>query len=146
VSNIKRWRFLTNISQALSGCHHSEKDPVLIWSHVAFSNYIHDIVADKARKAPNATHWQKASLAFQEILDYLCPDCILVLGERLWRNIPPTKPGPFLKVGKESRGSLWYYHKKGLALAGRIYHPSSGFNFRRWHPWVGALLKTASAT
>ena len=59
------------------------------WERVAFYNYVQTFSsAARVRPSPEAWGDHVAVEAFQEVLDVLEPDRILVLGKDLWRSLP----------------------------------------------------------
>lgn len=59
-----------------------------IWEHVAFYNYVQDLVGDGVRKRPTHRMWTVAAAPFLGILRELKPEVVLVLGESLNRHLP----------------------------------------------------------
>lgn len=138
-----RWnsRFWTNIGQAIMGKHHTDFVRGDVWDHCALYNYVQSFPADRARVAPSRKQWGESELPFREVLGELRPDFVLVLGERLWDHLPTDyNPGPKVEVDGEQKDTVWYSGNSYQALAGRIFHPSSGFDYTRWHPWIEQML------
>lgn len=59
------------------------------WQHISFYNYIQEFVGEEARIVPSREMWEAANEPFIEVVQTLKPDLILVLGTRLWNNLPP---------------------------------------------------------
>lgn len=114
------------------------------WDHVSFYNYVQSFVA-APRRRPNDEQFKESAKAFQEVLNHLRPDRILVLGKQCWLSLPgnddPVSKPPIIernimasrRLGlRESNDGFayWYYCRgKQWALALPIAHPSS-FGFR----------------
>jgi hypothetical protein len=115
----------------------------VFWESVAFYNYVQAFVGPTARVRPNEELWNESrnAEAFQAVLDRLQPDRILVLGKKLWANLPSEKPllyrhpdgEPGLVVSNDSgsyddsdRLCYWYYARSGQkALAMPVMHPAA---------------------
>ena len=152
-----RWthRFWTNIMQAVMGCHHTEittAQKEAFWQSVALYNYI-QVMVEGPRRCPPAGAWQASWPAFESVLEALRPHALLILGARLWDNLPPATPnsrhtdyqGPAMEA-RELRGHTWQYVLPDghPVLAAGIRHPSWGFSWARWHSVVEALLHHAA--
>ena len=140
--------------QVVAGRHKTEIDRVDFWQSVAFYNFIQEFVAGP-RMHPVPEAWRSARPAFEAVLEALRPQALLILGARLWNNLPNSeleslhseREGPQLRAGELS-GKSWLYllPDSSKVLAAGIHHPSSvGFSWERWHPVVSALLNTADA-
>jgi hypothetical protein len=124
------------------------------WERVAFYNYVQTF-SSAARVRPSTEAWGDdiAVESFQEVLDALEPDRILVLGKDLWRSLPSDekllacRPRaeedlPLLeKIGNHNavdQIAYWYGSRSGhFALAMPIFHPASwGFRAAEWIPEV----------
>lgn len=164
-------RFWTGIMQTVVGHTRAETDqgvciqhinggPVIamnresFWRSVSFYNYIQELLPGPGQ-APPAPAWQAARPAFEAVLEALEPQALLILGVRLWNNLPGPTPdsghqdhiyGP-LHAG-EVNGHAWVYQLPNghEVLAAGTYHPSCpGFNWQVWHPVVTALCNAAAA-
>lgn len=138
-------RFWTNIMQVVSGQPHWEIDRPEFWSRVAFYNYVQQPVVETAGIAPTPEMFTVSEAAFFTVLGSLCPKTILVLSKRLWENLPSAgRQGQNIHCGEIARETWIYSYKEGQALAAWLPHPSYGFSWRHWHPWVLALLAASS--
>jgi hypothetical protein len=138
-------RFWTNIMQVVLGQPHWEIDRADFWGIIAFYNYVQQPVAETAGVAPTSEMFSSSKAAFFSVLERLAPKSILVLSKRLWENLPSEgRPGPIIFSREAGRGTWIYPYSGGEALASWIPHPSYGFSWRQWHPWVDAL-RTASS-
>ena len=128
-------------------------DKAEFWNQVGFYNYVQSFLS-AARVRPTKADWfsKDSAIAFQEVLDDLSPDRILVLGKGLWSALPSNQSEVIPPVG-ERRFSLegrfgsgvddlayWYSSRSGKpALAMPIVHPSSwGF---RVDDWLASIQK-----
>lgn len=140
-------RFWTNIMQTVRGQTHWNIDRAEFWGNVAFYNYVQQPVAETAGVAPTSEMFESSKEAFFSVLESLKPKTILVLSKRLWVNLPPEgRSGQDICSGVVSRGTWIYPYKGAEALAAWIPHPSYGFNWQNWHPWVDALRAASSNT
>lgn len=122
---VRRWAqahrdsFFTKVSKVLLGLDENTwlapEPRAEIWEHVAFYNYVQELVGDRARRRPTAQMWTAAAPPFLGILRELNPDAVLVLGKALEQNLPADFPQQIAKA--------------------RIYHPSSGVNPRTREPY-----------
>jgi hypothetical protein len=86
-------QFWTNIMQVITGKHHTEQRRDVLWSQIAFYNYIQESL-DDSRVAPDEHMWENAKLPFVEMLNCVNPNKILVFGQRrLCGNIQHPSSG-----------------------------------------------------
>ena len=110
-------------------------DKISFWNSVAFYNYIQTTVSDKARVAPTNEMFSISVKPFHEVMDKLEPDFLLVLGLRLWENLPGQEnvewpEGPILRNNTITKRTWYYKGKMKDSLSLIIYHPSSSrFNY-----------------
>jgi hypothetical protein len=100
------------------------------WNSVTFYNYIQTSAADKARVAPSNEMWSISEIPFYEVMEKLEPDFLLVLGSRLWENLPGQEKvdwpeGPILSDNSIMERTWYYKGKNKNTLSLTIYHPSS---------------------
>lgn len=135
-----RYRFWTNIAIALLGRKPSRDETRNLWHSVAFHNYVQESVGDGPRIAPTDEMWKRDAnlLAFREIVAVLKPKCVIVLGKRLWRRLPPTGStgGPTIVGAPQPDTRIYSLDDGHRFLAYGIAHPSSGFSGWLWHPFV----------
>ena len=149
--NAKReWshRFWTNIAQSVSGEHHTTLDHEWFWNSVALYNFVQDLLP-AARRCPAPPQWERGRNLLPLVLERLRPEAILVLGVRLWNQLPvdaldqPPLRSHHDKYGSDRAVKRIVVPNARAALASCINHPSSGFSSKRWHPWVQALIERA---
>ena len=123
----------------------SPQEKIDFWNSVAFYNYVQISVADKARVAPTPQMWSDSEKAFEEVMETLKPDFLLILGSRLWNNLPGKAGDDWPSGQKISYNSItentWYYkgtRKDTLSLA--ICHPSSSWFSYDYIPIVKEAL------
>ena len=138
-------------------------EPREFWRKVVFYNYVQGIVAKKPRVRQKDELWTEKNNAeaFQTILDCYRPQRILVLGKKLWTNLPsdegplngkPPRPEYNLTVSnnigsynKVDECCYWYESRSGIpALAMPIMHPSAPrFQLDQWRQPVAGWLNYA---
>ena len=133
----KKHAIYTKLAKLFLNCHESvnNDDKIRFWNSVAYYNYIQTSVSDQARVAPNSEMWNLSKKAFNDVMDYLKPDFLLILSYRLWDNLPGQAGidwpvGPEIQIN-DSTEKTWIYkgaHKETLSYV--ICHPSSShFNY-----------------
>lgn len=114
------------------------------WHQIAFYNYVQSSAGFGPRKSPTSEQFGKSAQAFFELLESYKPEVIIVLGKRLWQNLPATNRESTPKIrGAESLNTARFLYPGGSALAVGIRHPSSGFNGRNWHSAVISAINHA---
>ncbi|ALL15906.1 hypothetical protein PE051_01640 [Enterobacter asburiae] len=82
---------LTNVLRGSVDCP-TEEERIETWKHVAFYNYVQEFVGESARIAPTTAMWKASYAPFLEVVRELEPNVIVVLGSRLWDNVPNLPP------------------------------------------------------
>lgn len=104
------------------------------WRKLAFSNYIQELLPEPGA-APSADQWKRAREAFPAHLAATTPQVLVVLGERLWENLPREfgfPVGKLLSMDQQLEvNDAWAYvyehgGRKYLTLAICVTHPSAG--------------------
>jgi len=103
-----------------------------IWRGISYYNYIQRTVGGTSRISPGDSEWIKYLGEFNEILSILNPNIVIVLGERLWDNLP-IKCGEELtnkKIYKSDTDKIetWCYDKYNCRMFS-IRHPSSSMSY-----------------
>ena len=79
--------FFTKITIAVLGLNSagelSNETRSNFWEHVAFYNYVQDIVGQHGRISPTTKMWKAAERPFLDMIDSLRPDVVIVLGSML---------------------------------------------------------------
>lgn len=106
---------------------------------VAFSKFVPGLISRGPRCAPNSANWEAGRVWFPDQLESIAPDVILVLGKRLWWELPEYG------VSHGPDHEWWLYTSSkggGHVSATMINHPSSwGFSTEEWHPRVVKLRR-----
>lgn len=124
--------FFTKLTKLLKGTDAdlTEEDRVEAWKHIAFYNYVQEIVGDTARISPTTEMWEAAREPFEEVVNRLKPNVILVLGVNLWNqmyNLPPECQVEWASVTHPS-GGIKYEPSfaeiaKAITKVGGVYPP-----------------------
>lgn len=113
----------TKFANIFKGEKLSNTDLISFWNSVAFYNYVQKAVSE-ARVSPIREDFDKSFVAFQELINNLNPDLVIIWGLRLWDNLP--KNGNFTKNFNSDIESTYYLENKGeKILCFVICHPSS---------------------
>jgi hypothetical protein len=142
VSGAWNHRFFTGISRVLSGLsawetRSARKD---IWQHLAFYNYIQEIVAKECRLGYSREKVIAYHAAFKEVIEQLAPHYVLVFSKRLWLDMEQGKP---LNVSSFSHPLRMYEHSRGRTIAIPFCHPSGrGFKAQEEHNKLQAVIQT----
>jgi hypothetical protein len=98
------------------------------WRSVAFANAVQSFM-DGARRSPTKAQYAQAGIAVREMVDLLQPDVVLVLGSRLWKNLPADlgkySEETALSAEREDRDVWLIPTQKGHARVSWIFHPST---------------------
>ncbi|HEX9484175.1 MAG TPA: hypothetical protein VF929_06320 [Gemmatimonadaceae bacterium] len=150
---VRRWaidgptaRFFTTTCRAMTGGGiPTLTERTAFWESVAFYNYVQAWVDGGPRSRPTAADWATGPTPFQSVLESLKPDCILVLGQELWWNVPRPASETAVLLAQSGTVTIRLYQVVGRQIpAGMIHHPSSGFSQARWRPHIAALMEYAN--
>lgn len=154
LSGEQRISFFTNIARAITGEPNDILDQDAFWKSLSFYNYVQEAV-EEARVRPSTKQGIEAQKAFEEIINRLQPDKILMLGNFVWDMTPSNghEGKPIQVKDSDKTMATWYYPTKSgkVIPTGKLEHPSSGgFSGDSWHPVVklflsGRGLSTVSA-
>lgn len=105
-------------------------DKELFWNSVSFYNYVQTSVSDKPGVAPTDKMFSDSEQSFNEVMDKLDPDFLLIVSCRLWENLPGRAgfdwpEGPTIKENNIVEKTWYYKGKRKNTLSMVIYHPSS---------------------
>ena len=97
----------------------------LFWNAVAFYNYIQMSVGEEARIAPTWEMFEKSWEPFQNLIESIKPDFVLIVSQRLWNGMPGEAnkdwpAGPF-------KDSYYYLGKETTPLCIITNHPSTSY-------------------
>lgn len=144
-----RTPFFRNLLKTLTAKDHVDGvDAAHAWRNIAFSNYVQDFLPGP-RVPPTPGMWDRGARAFTDLLERYRPDCILVLGRRLWNNM--TRQGAFTLAPIEQDDvvlddAVVYEHgvgaRKRWTVAAHILHPSApAFDLRKARLRVALLRR-----
>lgn len=132
--------FFAKVLKIVQADEHPELTREQHWQKLAFSNYIQDLMQGP-RVAPSAEQWERGREAFPEQLKATTPGTLLVLGQRLWKNLPRDFGFQVSKLeamsGLVTVEEAWAYvyevnGVKRLSLAVYVIHPSAGGGAFKW--------------
>lgn len=146
LSDEQRLRFFTNIARAITGEANADLNQHEFWKSVAFCNYVQEPVAE-ARSRPTIEQGIEAQEGFEDVLNTLRPDKIIMLGNFVWDMTPSTghEGEPICSAASTKTLRTWYHPTDvgNLIHAGKIEHPSSGrFSADAWYPVVKQFLSS----
>jgi len=143
-------QFWTDVARVLTGKpSFTPDDRREFWRSVAFYNYIQEFVGSGPEGRPTKSAWARSTAPFREVLRQLEPDGVLVLGRILWRNmlaqdLPGSDIGRAPDEAVATQGRLYRTGPGKLAFAVGVKHPSRGFSYRTWAPYVQQFLRALS--
>ncbi|MDU0460990.1 MAG: hypothetical protein RW306_19845 [Geobacteraceae bacterium] len=145
LSGKQRISFFTNIARAITGVPNDELDQEEFWKCVAFYNYVQESV-EEARSRPTAEQGVSAQVTFEEIINKLQPDKIIMLGNFVWDMTPSSgyEGESVCSDVTDKRMRTWHYPIESgkIIFTGKMEHPSSGgFSGDAWHPVVKKFLE-----
>jgi hypothetical protein len=140
-----RKRFFTNIVASFAGQLPSAEQRGQFWNSVLFYNYIQGFVGNKPRIRPKCTMWSESQPAFRRVLARYKPRLVAVFGFTLWDELPNWghDGDPIMTRGQSTACYQLAAPDGFAALAPKLRHPSSSFNFRMWHPILHEAVKRA---
>jgi len=107
------------------------------WNRISFYNYVQEITDMPKQKSPEE-YLEFANKALIEILKKLMPDKVIVIGHKLFQNLPDKfeKEKSIVKNGKELKIAYYFMikkdHQKNIVFLG-IWHPlRNGFKNEDW--------------
>lgn len=139
------YAFWTRIVSAFIGHRPSHPEKQDFWRSVAFYNYVQESVSFGPRIAPTPEMWARSQAGFAEVLHEHAPQTLIVLGYRLWNNLPKLEGAWDKPIEGATQTQTWRYPLKqgGTCLAYGIRHPSSGFSGSKWQPYVLKAIERA---
>ncbi|KAB1071519.1 hypothetical protein [Methylobacterium planeticum] len=88
VSGEKGPAFWTSLRNRVGGAEHEEAPAAAFWPRVAYYNFVQTPVGGAARVAPTKEQFKNSMAAFEEVLEKLNPDRVIVTGDRMHPYIP----------------------------------------------------------
>jgi hypothetical protein len=118
-------RFFAMVSRALANDELPTRERLqFVWSRVAFTNYVSTTVGEGPRTCPTREMWKAAHAEFRPHVSELKPKRIIVLGKRLWSEMPPTD----IFVTDELQG---YRIADEMVMCLAVNHPAGGLSWRK---------------
>lgn len=141
----RRGAFWTRIVSAFIGHRPKLEEKKHFWRSVAFYNYIQQSVGKDPRIAPSGEMWAASEKGFRKVLNRHTPQVLIVLGYRLWRNLPELDGLADEPIDCDEQPQTWRYplENGGYCLAYAIKHPSSGFTSSDWRPHILEAIRRA---
>ncbi len=131
--------FLAKIEKVVTGEAARCLGPESFWQTVAFANYCPGAVP-AARERPTREMWEEGYRLLPELLTFVKPQRILVLGNATWNHTGPLTDTVYIPTAGVLReagrlGSEAGPGGEGVPITS-IRHPSSwGFSTMRWHAY-----------
>jgi len=145
LNKAKKITFVTKLENALNAAMDFSDNKQSVFEHIAYYDYIQQIVAETPGILQIKKCGERAQKPFSEVLEYLKPDFMLVLSERLWNNMPgeTNVDWPLFKEisidGKEDR-IYWSGLNKKLPIRMYSFHPRTNM-FRDIIPFLKEALR-----
>lgn len=112
------------------------------WNDISFYEYIQESLSGPKEKVPES-YWINAKVPFEEVMNTLAPDIIVVLGYETYWNLPEGGKEGKVYDGKKNM-ITWKYTLKGgkKVFLCAFQHPSSfGFSSEQWIKHFGDFLE-----
>lgn len=139
------YRFFTNIAASFLGTIPTRSQRANFWQSALYYTYIQGFVGAKSRMPPTDRMWANSAESFIRVLEKYKPRLVAVFGYRLWEELPNVgeNTDPIISDGRLVACYRFKLPGGATALAPKLRHPSSGFNFRTWHPIVQQAIRRA---
>jgi len=139
------YRFFTNIAASFLGAIPDADQRAKFWKAVVYYTYIQGFVGAKPRMRPTDAMWANSAESFSKVLEKYRPRLVAVFGYGLWEELPNRgeNTDPIISDGRSVACYNFSLQAGGTALAPKLRHPSSGFNFQTWHPVVQEAVRRA---
>ncbi|MBE6195126.1 MAG: hypothetical protein E7140_05295 [Rikenellaceae bacterium] len=121
----------------------SREESIKFWHSIAFYNYMQHAQSGTQRPLENSDK-ENYEAAFNEVLNYLKPNYIIVWGKRLHNNnLLPDSEVSTIKVGKYEIPIRKFAVEYGVVQALIVEHPCCpcGKSRKKWHPILKEFLK-----
>jgi hypothetical protein len=141
-------RFFTKVLQIIQACDADQVDRRSGWGGIAYSNFVQELLP-ACRRAPSTAQWEDARRRFFGQLAITRPNILLVLGKRLWQQLPWTVGVSIPTIPLDDRSPaydawLYPYWVDGnlrFTVALNVIHPSGrGFSWREAARCYGAIV------
>lgn len=119
-----------------------ELSRALFWQRSAFYEYIQEPL-EGVRTRPSEDQWANAQEPFLEVIEYLIPDIIIVLGNDNYKHLPNIGSNAKNIKIKNDIMEVWKYNiKEKTSYVCKVQHPSSfGFKKQKWMDLYEKFLK-----
>ena len=136
--------FWTNIVMTFLAHKPTLEEKVSFWDSVAFYQFIQSSVGFGPRKRPSEEQWAAGETPFFEVLGFLQPQLVAVLGYKNFEKLPNrnAEGGPAIPNFPDVE-TCRYSYSGGSSLAIRLKHPSSGYSSSYWHGPVSQAIRIA---
>lgn len=145
IDGVYTYAFWTRVASAFLGHKPDLTEKREFWPSVAFYNYIQESAGFGPRIPPTSEMWTKSEPGFAKVLNKHVPQVLIVLGYRLWNNIPDLAGASDQPIIGAPQTQTWRYPLAGggTCLAYGIRHPSSGFTGGAWQPHILEAIRRA---
>lgn len=137
-------RTFRKFERALYGDYTDDLKSREIWDSIVFYNYVQRAMT-KSRISPLDEDYQKAEVPFFSVVNTYKPDAIIVWGQALYNNMSYdawTRRKDICIDGCVGRNGMYTIEDGVQVPTLCINHPSSGFNWEKWHKIINHFLKT----
>ena len=100
------------------------------WENAAFYNFVQYRVGDFSKERPTKKMWDDSAHAFEELVNNIKPERILVLGQENWRNLLAHTKHENINDFK-AKIFIGSYE----VIAGFIVHPSAGGGYLTYNEY-----------
>jgi len=124
-------RFATKIRRVILG-HDTKVSSKEFWENTAFYNFVQYRVGDLSKQRPTQKMWDDSVQAFEELVNNIKPERILVLGQENWTNLLAH-----IEYRKINNFMVKFIIGRHTVIAGFIVHPSAGggyFTYKEYGP------------
>jgi len=135
-------RFATKTRRVILG-RETEVTAKEFWENAAFYNFIQYRVGELSKQRPTQKMWDDSIQAFEELIDKIKPERVLVLGQENWTNLLSH-----ISHEKVSDFKAKIIVGKNKIMAGFIVHPSAGggcFTYNQYGPIASDIVLDGKA-
>lgn len=111
-----------------------------LWDHLSFYNFVQTAYKSGPRDSYSNLDYEASLSMFWRVMEYICPDLVLVWGHKVWEHLPSegwhyiTPVGTISELGR-------YEDKCPTAMFALVSHPSwPGFSYDEWIPALRGLM------
>ena len=136
-------KLFRNAYAAFTGDHSTSREgKSQFWKSVSYCNYFQRPMS-KSNEQPDESDFKESEAPFDALLDYIAPQCFVVMSDRLWRGMKNScvRIGP---IGPLVQDDIFEFRVVKRAVpAIHINHPSPAagvFEPQWWHPVIDEFL------